>query len=697
MDSRQGTDAPAQITIQEAIQRASQHWAAGQAAPAEQLCQRVLAVWPGQPDALHILGLMAHAYGDLDLAIRYLREAANAPRVPAPYLSNLGEILRQKGYLAEAEEVCRRALALEPGAIGAWNNLGIILQEAGKLTESVACLERVAAAQPDSPQAFNNLANTCTRLGALETARTHYARALELDPDYAEAESNLSFLLNEMGRADEAARHARHAIDLDPQLADAYVNLAGAELGRQRPLEAQRWLEALLAFAPAHLGGLVAFARVLKSRQPDAALSMAQRAVATAPWSADARNVRGEILHALGRHAEARTDYRAAAEAQGAVRDTALANEAALLMELGETAEAGTTLAAILARDPRHVTAFAGQTQLKTFAPEDPDLLRMERLLASGEIQGFSERMTLHFALAKAWFDAGRADVAFAHLAQGNRMKRSTFDFDLAATGRWMREFGAVMGARLAEGPTEGGDPSTLPIFIVGMPRSGTTLLEQILASHPLVHGAGELPVMERLVSALPGYPASVAQMPPDQLTAMGRAYVEHVTALSAGRPHVVDKMPGNFLHVGLIRLMLPQARIIHSRRDAVDTCLSCYAQLFSAEQTFAYDLAELGGFYRQYEALMAVWRDALPASHFIEMDYERLVADQEGETRRLLDRLGLPWDARCLDFHRTQRPVRTASLVQVREPVHGRAVGRWRQHADHLQPLLEALEQTAP
>ncbi|MEC5218131.1 tetratricopeptide (TPR) repeat protein [Actimicrobium sp. GrIS 1.19] len=281
----------AQLSIPDALALAYQHWNAGQADQAEQLCQRVLAVWPGQADALQLMGIMAHAYGNLDLAITHLRQACLAPRTPATHFSNLAEMCRQKGLLAEAEQAGQRAVALDPNLVAAWNNLGIILQESGKLDASLQCLARVVALQPDGAVAHNNLANTYRRLGRLEPADAHYRKAIALNPGYAEAYSNLAFLLSSQGQFDAAAAAARHAIELNPRLADAYLNLAEIESARLRNHEAMRWLDALLSFAPQHAAGLAARAQVLRKmdRLEEAlacahqALACAQQALALAP------------------------------------------------------------------------------------------------------------------------------------------------------------------------------------------------------------------------------------------------------------------------------------------------------------------------------------------------------------------------------------------------------------------------------
>jgi hypothetical protein len=231
------------------------------------------------------------------------------------------------------------------------------------------------------------------------------------------------------------------------------------------------------------------------------------------------------------------------------------------------------------------------------------------------------------------------------------------------------------------------------------MPRSGTTLVEQILASHPQVHGAGELTALETILIDQLGARLSpidrarrLADLSAGDLAAMGGAYISRIRALAPGALRVTDKMPANFRFAGLIRLMLPNARIIHCRRDPVDTCLSCYARKFSRGQPYAYDLRELGLYYRAYDALMAHWRRLLPMDRLIEVRYEQVVGDLEGEARRMIAFLDLAWDDACLTFHRTRRPVRTASVNQVRQPLYRTSVARWRPYEKHLGPLLDAL-----
>lgn len=681
-------------TITEALTRAHAHWNAGQADQAELLCQRVLSAWPGQADALHLLGLIAHAYGNLDIAIAHLRQACLAPRAPAVYSSNLAEMCRQKGLLDEGQEAARRAVAMDPNLVSGWNNLGILLQEAGKLEESLACLERVVTLKPDWAEAHNNIGNTFRRLGRLGDAARHYEQALALNPGYAEAHSNLAFLLTARGQYDDAAAAARRAIELNPRLADAYLNLADVEAARHRHGAAMQALDALQAFAPQHPAALVARALTLKQMEHHhEALEFARRAVTVAPRNAEAHHALAQALQSLGEADEALAAFERAAELPGSVTEEALVGRATLLMETGRKEESLAALDHALAVFPNSVKALAARADVKKFALGDPDIEALEASLEANPDRPLSDRTAIHFALGKAYLDAGDDARAFAHLDVANRQKRSTFAYDSAATGQWMQRIAETFKRDLfgklhstAEAPSE------LPIFVIGMPRSGTTLVEQILSSHSQVTGAGELSALRLLVEGSGAFPDCVRTMTSEDTARLGREYLARVTPLARGRARMIDKMPANFLYAGLIPLSLPGARIIHCLRDPIDTCFSCYTKHFGGEQLFSYDQRELGEFYGYYEKLMEHWRSVLPADRFIEVDYERIVDDLENEARRLVSFVGLQWEDACLRFHENRRMVRTASVNQVRQPIYQSSKGRGLRYAQYLGPLLSAL-----
>lgn len=683
------------MSIEQAISTAYAHWNVGQTNQAEVLCQKVLAAWPEQPDVLHLLGLMSHNCNNLDLAIDYLRRACLSPQAPALYLSNLAEMCRQKGLLEEGEKAARRAVTLDMVSTGAWNNLGIILQEMGRYEEALMCLERVVNLKPNYAEAHNNLGNTFRQMGRLDKALDCYRRAIALNPDYPEAHSNLSNLYKDLGNRQQAVEEANRAIEINPSFFDAYINAAAAESTWGHYEAALQWLNALLGVAPNYAAALANKALTLiKLRHPEEALQTARQAVFMAPENGDALGALAQALQACGDYEEALSTYDKAAGAKGATAFNTLNNKGTLLMEIGRKDEAIGVFREILALNPQSATALFHLADTKTFQANDPDIARMETLLEKGHIQHYSDRMSLHFALGKAWLDVGNPERAFHYLDAGNRLKRAQIDYDPEATHQWIKSIADTFSETHFQKNRGGGVSSDRPVFIIGMPRSGTTLVEQIIASHPDTWGAGELTALSDSLGTS-AFPQSFAQATPEDYTRIGNAYTALIDRM--GKPHqrVVDKMPANFLYAGVIALALPQARLIHCRRNPVDTCLSCYTKLFTAEQQFTYDQKELGQFYKTYEKLMAHWRDVLPADRFLEVDYEDIVANQETESKRLIDFCGLPWNDRCLEFHKLARPVKTASANQVRQPVYQRSVGRWKACAPYLKDLLQALGTT--
>ena len=307
-------------------------------------------------------------------------------------------------------------------------------------------------------------------------------------------------------------------------------------------------------------------------------------------------------------------------------------------------------------------------------------------------------RIRYWFALGKAREDVGHYDEAFAAYAEGNRLQHELLPCDEARADAMLERLTTVFDRDFFAARREVRGCDKAPIFIVGMPRSGTTLLEQILASHPAVHGAGELPDLNQVIMDAPAraerrFPDFVPDLQPDDFRRMGEAYAERVWRLAPGAQHITDKMPANFFYIGMIRLMLPNAKIIHAMRDPMDSCFSNFARLFNDTMEFAYDLGTLGRYYVRYIKLMQHWHSVLPAGSILDLRYEHMVADTEGQARRILDYLGLPWDDKCLAFHQNKRHVKTASVAQVRKPIYKTSVARWRRFESHLQRLLEIVQ----
>jgi hypothetical protein len=333
------------------------------------------------------------------------------------------------------------------------------------------------------------------------------------------------------------------------------------------------------------------------------------------------------------------------------------------------------------------------------FTASDPHFATMQALAAKTDGLSKTDRLQLDFALGKALSDLKDHRHSFQHLLAGNAGKRSMISYDEASALALFDRIETVFSADLIAAKTGGGDPSQIPIFVLGMPRSGTTLVEQILASHPKVHGAGELKTLNDVVLTVRGadgntipYPEFMTAIDKPALKQIGARYVSLIREMTPHGDRVTDKMPSNYYFTGLIHLALPNARIIHTVRDPIDTCISCFSKLFSAEQNHTYDLGELGRYYKRYQHLMQHWHRVLPRGRILDVRYEDVVADLEGQARRIVEYCGLPWDERCLSFHETDRPVRTASATQVRQPIYKNSIGRWRVYEEFLQPLFSGL-----
>jgi Flp pilus assembly protein TadD len=498
--------------------------------------------------------------------------------------------------------------------------------------------------------------NLLVRQGRLEEAQAAYERAVALQSDHAEARYNLGVVLRDQGRMAQAQTAFGSAIDLRPDHAESHNNLGMTLAAQGRHHEAVPCFERSLALKPDHARALSNLGvALMELDQPGAAAECFRRAVALKPDFAKAHNNLGVVLQQQGRFVEARSAFTAA-----------------------------------LNVDPAHAEALFNLCGLPAEEAGSPDdEATFDRLRGRVEVEREPvARGALLFAMGQMLERRGDVDGAFDAWAEANGLRRAAVTFDIAQAEARM--------AAIADGFDEGlfsrlagqGLASERPIFILGMPRSGTTLVEQILAAHPQVHGAGELRILGEL--------AATAKAPGDMTGAdclsLGQAYLDGAPAGGPGQTRVTDKAITNFQYLGLVQLGLPRAAVVHCRRDPRDVGLSCFATRFSEGQAFTHDLAEFARYWRAYDRLMDHWRAVLPPGRLLEVPYEGLAADLEPWARRLIAHCGLEWDDACLRFHEAERTVRTASLVQVRRPIHASSVGRWRRFAGRLGPLLRAL-----
>ncbi len=566
----------------------------------------------------------------------------------------LGMIEHQFGHHEIAVEMIRQAIAINPNEAAFHTNLGTILQAQGQLDEAVACFERALTLKPDWAEVHSNLGNVLQTQGKLEEAAACQERALSFKRDCAEAWSNLGNVRQAQGKLDDAVECYQRALALKPDYVDAHNNLGTAFLTQDRIDDAVAHYERALIlnpnYAPAHnnLGNAC-----LKQERIDDARAHYERAIALKPDYANAHNNLGNILKEQGKFDDAMAHYGRA-----------------------------------IAANPGYAEAHLNRSEIKRFQQGDADLEALKSLAGNRDLPA-DKALYIHFALAKALDDVGDYVCAFEHLRQGNALKRPQVNYQEADALQLFQRISKVFDRGLLDRLQGQGHPSAAPVFVLGMPRSGSTLIEQILASHPQIHGAGELTILEKMDT---GYPETIAALDGPALRKFGAAYLAHLPKVADNTVRIVDKLPGNFLRIGLIRSILPNARIIHSMRNPIDTCLSCYSKLFTNGLSFSYDLAELGRYYRGYSELMAHWRSVLPSDAMLDVAYEDVVDNLEGQARRLIDYCGLPWDDRCIGFHKANRPVKTASAVQVRQPLFRGSLQRWRHYEAGLGPLLDAL-----
>jgi tetratricopeptide (TPR) repeat protein len=384
--------------------------------------------------------------------------------------------------------------------------------------------------------------------------------------------------------------------------------------------------------------------------------------------------------------------------------DEALLGLGHLCMELGQMDRAEELFMRALEFKPDNLAARIHISQVKKVKADDGNFAAL--LAEEKKSGGFSEnkKLSLHFALGKCLDDTKDHEKAFPHFLEGCRIKRAKLSYDPEHAARQFAGVMDIFDKATLDRLRGAGDPSGVPVFVLGMPRSGTTLTEQIIASHPGVYGAGELHdllrIAERNITGATTpvtFPDNLRALDQATLSAWGADYVAGLKQRAPDAKRITDKMPANFFAVGLIHLMLPNAKIIHVNRNPVDTCLSCFTRLFNRKQEHTYDLAELGQYYVHYARLMEHWREVLPAGAFLDVQYEDIVADQEAQARRLIAYCGLEWNDACLDFHNTKRSIRTASVTQVRQPIYTSSVERWRHYERFLGPLLDALGDLVP
>ncbi len=543
------------------------------------------------------------------------------------------------GDLPGAEQACLQVLQAEPRHPQALHILGVICHQLGRQQEAIAYLRRAAAIDSANPDIYANLGAACAAAGRLDEAMAYCREALRRRPDHPGAHSNLGAALAVRGRFAEAIGHYQHVLQLNPGCAATHNNLGMAlvEEGRLQEAEEQ-----------------------------------------------------------YGEAVRLKPDYA-----------VAHSNRAGVLIEWVRLPEAITCCHDSLRCDPDCVPAYVHLAELAAqgFYQFTDEQIRHLESLAHGHDSGpgpdggrrvaTDEASQLHFILAALCDRQGDYDRAFAHYRRGNELKAQVFRqknlaFDRERHRRFIDDIIAVFDRRFCERVRSFGLATEVPVFVVGMPRTGSSLVAQMLASHPQVVAAGERRELGEILTSRAPYPAHMSRLDQSAAHALAEEYLRRLARVSPEAARIVDKMPHNYLHLGSLGALFQNPRIIHCRRDVMDVCLSCYFQDF-AWVNYATSLEDLGFYYRQYERLMRHWREVLPVPVY-ELEYEALVRDPEGVGRGLLAFCGLDWSDRCLAFHENRRPVRTASKLQVRRPLYASSIARWKRYESQLLPLQQAL-----
>lgn len=630
-----------------------------------------LALDPNQPDAYNSVGLIHHAQRRLGEAEQTLRHALALRREFPTAMINLGMVLQELRRLTEAADFFRKALAIDPSNAMGNSNLGQILVEIGRmddLDEAEQCCLKAIEATPERPHPINNLGNVYRAMGRFDEAVACYRKAMAIAPGLAMPLNNMGQALQGRGRFDEAAAFYLDALAREPNTARFHANYASLLNERDRHDEALERYR---------------FALVIDPRHAESHSGMAQ------------------VFLKLQRAAECEQSFRTALEIDPELTAPRL-GLATLYSELGAFEKSEAEAAVALRAHPKLVDVYYQRATQNKGRVSDADLDTMTRLLGE-KYYGDGSRSQLNFALGVVHDRRGDFPAAARHFQAANELQASakrtrneTYDPD--SHSEWISSVIRALGSEQVDRLKGLGHPSARPIFVVGLPRSGTTLTEQILASHPAVHGAGELMVLSQTFQDLPRTLGHSGSDPFHALDAVGaqgllasaEAYLRQVAAMNAGAPFVVDKMPDNVNLLGWIHLLFPNAKIVHCRRDLRDVALSCWQTCFGFIR-WANDWTQIARRFHDYLRVVDHW-SGLGSLEWLEFPYESVIDDTEQYARKLIAYVGLDWDANCLNFHETKRQVRTASLSQVREPIYRSSLAKWRRYDREMTPFVEEM-----
>lgn len=615
----------------------------------------------------------------------------------------LGATLYKAGKAEEAERWLRHTMRLAPNFAKPWSDLGQLLLDTRRPEEALDTLEQAVRLDPDDSDAWFSLGKARALLGRGAAADEAFEKSFELNPGrkaLAQAAEH-----QQAGRWAEAEKICRDILRRDPRDVNALrlLGTCAAHAGRLR--EAERLLRRAVTQAPDYAEARRDLGRLFKEQQRlEEAIAEFEKAIELEPGVFQGHFLLASVLAPAARSYDAIEAYRKVIELRPKHAGGWL-GLGHMLKTVGRQEEAIEAYRECIRLKPGNGEIYWSLANLKTYQLSDADIAEIQAQLALDKNEVDSQsRVNFLFALAKAWEDRGDFERAWRDYEEGNSTQRMDENYDPVRTEVLNDAIIQVFEPELLESRRGQGHPSNEPIFIVGLPRSGSTLLEQILASHSQVEGTAELPYVGIVSNSVSrnradgvNYPHAVRSLDAAQLRQLGQDYLDLARIhRTEGRPRFIDKMPNNFPAVGFLQLVLPNAKIIDARRYPLDSCLSCYRQLFARGQSFTYDLTDIGEYFLQYQRMMDYWHDVLPG-RVLTVQYEDMVTDFENQVRRLLDYCELPFEENCVRFWETERPVRTASSEQVRQPIYTQSIHRWRRYEQQLGELIEVLQPVLP
>jgi len=679
---------------QNQINSAIELFSNGEINQALEAVQDLFKEYPNEPVLFNIRGACFANLGQLDIAVKNYKEAISIKPDYAKAHFNLAGSLYDLGQLKAAVESYKETLEIEPGYAEAYNNLGNVFQELKQANSAVQSYKKALEIKPDYVAAQYSLGNTFMELGQLDEAVKSYKAAIKLKPDFVEAINNLGITFFKLHQLDDAMKSYEKALILDPDFADSHNNIGivFSELGQldQAVKSYKAALKLKPEFAESHYNLGAAFQDL---EHLDEAVLSYKAAILLQPDYADAHYNLGILYHDIGQLEMAIKSLGVAisikpenAEAHKYLGNTLQTN--------GQVDEAIKCYEKALSINPEHADAHRNLSTVKKYTQGDKQFILMKKLLTTGSLDQ-SNQIHLCFALAKAYEDLEMQDELFEVLHEGNQLRKEQLNYSLDLDlnehlnlRNLLNLIPSIAEKLILQKPSK-----IRPIFVVGMPRSGTSLVEQIISSHQKVHGAGELNILNKLIFPIVNdFSVKEANVSEKTILSIRKDYLNYLSSLNTSESIITDKMPTNFRYIGFILKAFPEAKIVNLKRDSRAICWSIYQRYFPGKGLgFGFNMKDLAGYYNSYNELMSFWHQEFPDKIY-DICYEELTTNQEKETKKLLEYCELGWDDNCLKFHTNKRAVKTTSSLQVRKKMYQGSSQAWEKHEVYLQPLIKTL-----